>query len=86
LTFANDDFHVVTRKVVNTIFHPKYKDNTAAYYDVAIIKLDRRVAFNDKVKPICLPKLAVGNPNVHQNKFITLTGEALSIEETPRFI
>jgi len=76
LDFSGDDFHVVERKVQNWTFHPKYTDDASAYYDVAILTLDQELLFNDFIKPLCLPRVSIGNPDVHQGKFVTLTGES----------
>jgi len=75
LDFAGDDAQVIQRKITNFMFHPKYFQTPGqGYYDVAIVELDREVQFTDFVKPICLPKIAQANPDVHVEKFITLTG------------
>ncbi|XP_058975884.1 trypsin-1-like [Musca domestica] len=44
----------ITRKVARTIVHPQYNPNTIAN-DVALLKLESPVPFNDKIRPVCLP-------------------------------
>ena len=53
----------VTKKITKIILHPKFKtaDPTknrpisAWAYDIALMKLDSPVTFNDNVRPACLP-------------------------------
>mgnify|MGYP002048625842 CR=1 FL=1 len=47
------DSHV-ERKVKEKIVHPKYNFFTYEY-DLALLKLDKRVDFQDNIIPICLP-------------------------------
>lgn len=45
-------------KIVNiskTIYHPDYK-STSYYNDIALLKLDRKINFNEFIQPACLPK------------------------------
>ncbi|XP_058975875.1 transmembrane protease serine 3-like [Musca domestica] len=44
----------ITRKVVRTIVHPQYNPNTIVN-DVALLKLESPVTFNDEIRPVCLP-------------------------------
>ena len=44
----------VERKVKEKIVHPKYNFFTYEY-DLALLKLDKRVDFQDNIIPICLP-------------------------------
>jgi len=52
--------HRETRKIRDQglIKHPKYKKGKA-YFDIAIIKLDRPVEFNIYLYPVCLPQVPV---------------------------
>jgi len=79
LDFSGDDFHTEMRKVQSTFFHPEFKDDTSAYFDVAVVKMDRQVEFNDYIRPICLPARSQSNPNVHEGKFVTLTGNQMHL-------
>jgi len=44
----------IERKIVEKIVHPKYNFFTYEY-DLALLKLDKRVDFQDNIIPICLP-------------------------------
>jgi len=74
LEIRQDNFHVILRKAQDIIFHPKYEDDSSAYYDVAVVKLDQSVRFSDFIKPVCLPRTFDRNVNAHQGKFVVLTG------------
>jgi hypothetical protein len=41
-------------KVAQWMVHPQYDQNTL-YHDIAILRLEKPVKFNEFVKPICLP-------------------------------
>ena len=61
----------VERKIVEKIVHPKYNFFTYEY-DLALLKLERRVDFQDNIIPICLP----GNNDLLIGKKIHLSGHA----------
>jgi hypothetical protein len=43
-------------KVVGQIVHPEFvPKSSTSYHDIALVRLAKRVKFNDYVKPICLP-------------------------------
>jgi hypothetical protein len=44
----------IERKITKKIVHPKYNFFTYEY-DLALLKLDKRVDFQDNIIPICLP-------------------------------
>ena len=44
----------VELKVVDKIVHPKYNFFTYEY-DLALVKLERRIDFQENIIPICLP-------------------------------
>ena len=53
----------VERKIQRKIVHPKYNFFTYEY-DIALLKLEKRVDFHENIIPICLPgndDLLVGN-------------------------
>merc|ERR1712062_35362 len=50
--------HRENRTIKELIKHPKYKKGKA-YFDIAIIKLDRPVEFNIYLYPVCLPQVPV---------------------------
>ena len=53
----------VERKIQQKIVHPKYNFFTYEY-DIALLKLEKRVDFHENIIPICLPgndDLLVGN-------------------------
>jgi hypothetical protein len=43
-----------TYRVTDFKIHPKFNGN-GFYNDIAVFRLDRRVQFNEFVRPICLP-------------------------------
>ena len=58
----------IERKIVKKIVHPKYNFFTYEN-DLALLKLDKRIDFQDNIIPICLPAnddLLIGK-NLHQN-------------------
>lgn len=55
----------VERKIVEKIVHSKYNYFTYEY-DLALLKLDKRVDFHDNIIPICLP----GNDDLLIGKLI----------------
>ena len=50
--------HRENRTIKELIIHPEYKKGKA-YFDIAIIKLDRPVEFNIYLYPVCLPQVPV---------------------------
>ena len=48
------EIHRENRTIKTLIKHPKYKEGKA-YFDIAIIKLDKPVEFNIYIYPVCLP-------------------------------
>ena len=69
---ANDDFHMVTRKVKSVKFHPKF-NNLFSYYDVAVLELEEALVINDFIKPVCLPEEST-DFDKYEGHFVTLTG------------
>lgn len=53
LKLSNEGAQPVNYLVVDIIRHPDYKP-PAKYNDIALLKLDRRVEFNDFIRPACL--------------------------------
>lgn len=58
----------VTRKIVKSIKHPQYSPQERLN-DIALIKMDSPVEFNDFIKPLPLPENDV-KPDI----FLTLSG------------
>jgi len=48
-------------KVIQKIVHPDY-DRTTTSNDIALLKLNRNVDFNENVHPICLPTKQLDEP------------------------
>ena len=44
------------------ILHPKYDDTKNHDYDFALLKLDKKATFNDRVRPACLPEHTTNFP------------------------
>lgn len=53
LKLSNEGAQPVNYLVVDIIRHPDYKP-PAKYNDIALLKLDRRVEFNEFIRPACL--------------------------------
>lgn len=46
----------IDNKIVETIVYEKYRQATRnQHFDIALLRLAKKVEFNDFVKPICLP-------------------------------
>jgi len=43
-------------KVEQVIIHPGYNENDISYNDIALLKLETPLEFNNGIQPICLPK------------------------------
>lgn len=54
LSSANDNANVQQIRVIEKIKHPLYKASTA-YNDIALVKLEKDMQFNERVRPACLP-------------------------------
>lgn len=50
----DDDAQPVLFNVLDRITHERYK-NSRKYYDIALLRLDRKVIFNQYIRPACLP-------------------------------
>ena len=53
--------------------HPKYEAGVA-YYDVAVVHLERRIMFNRFMQPICLPPQPTSNQDEHADHMMRLAG------------
>lgn len=73
VTSHEDNLTVVIRSITNIVIHPNFTF-PQSYYDVAILEMDRPVAFSPFVKPICLPESPVSYVDNHMSDFVTLTG------------
>ena len=56
--------------------HPKYRSGRA-YFDVALMRMERTVRYSDFVVPVCLPEAADPDPDAHLGRLVTLTGWGL---------
>ena len=54
--------------------HPSYQ-KPAAYFDVAVIYLEDPLAFNQAVRPICLPQVPSENQNGYSGHLVRLIGK-----------
>jgi len=61
--------------VEQRIVHPDFEQYLSINHDVALLKMDKPVNFNDYIKPVCLPFKSDPDPNVFKNNFATITGE-----------
>ena len=52
ISSIHDDISVESRKINQTLFHPKYKFPNS-YFDVAVIIMDRPINFTNFIRPIC---------------------------------
>ncbi|XP_026807478.1 serine protease Hayan-like [Rhopalosiphum maidis] len=65
----NDGAHPVEFSVDEIIIHPDY-NKTSKYNDIALIRLDNAVKFNDHIRPACLNN----NENIDYSHKVTATG------------
>ena len=56
------------------IRHPKYVEGQM-YYDVAMIFLDKRLDFDDRVRPICLPDAPRPDPDTRREEHASIIGK-----------
>ena len=56
----------------NVVRHPKYVGG--AYYDVAVVHVEKRFPFNKFIKPICLPEQNDSNLDRHKGQLMRLAG------------
>lgn len=64
----NDGAHPIEILVDDIIVHPDYV-TTSKYNDIALIRLNKAVKFNDHIRPACLYK----NDHINDRK-VTATG------------
>jgi hypothetical protein len=51
------DNSFMTLKVANGVKHPSFTSNAVRdINDIAVLTLNKKIKFTDKVRPICLPK------------------------------
>lgn len=50
-----DDADPIQLKIIERIKHPNYK-LPSKYHDIALFKLERRITFNQYIRPACLPE------------------------------
>ncbi len=62
--------------MASVAIHPEYH-RRSAYFDVALMTLERAVDYGDYVLPVCLPEAATSSPDAHRGKLVTLTGWGL---------
>lgn len=65
----NDGAHPVEFLVDETIVHPDYI-KTSKYNDIALLRLDNKVQFNNYIRPSCL----YTNDNINYSQKVTATG------------
>ena len=67
----------------NVVRHPKYVGG--AYYDVAVVHVEKRFPFNKFIKPICLPEQNDSNLDRHKGQLMRLAGtisQVLSLQNS----
>ena len=62
-----------TRLIEEIIIHPYYEEGMS-YYDVALVRLDKPLIFNDGISPICIPPEAVQEANHRLHHSVSLAG------------
>ena len=61
------------RSIRSIMIHPKY-DNTMAYFDVAVIKMNQPVPYLTNIYPVCLPVTPSRRTNKYDDKSAILIG------------
>ena len=62
-------------KIKSFKVHDKYdKDTRAAYYDIAIVELSKKIRFKDNVWPICIPERVDKDRNKFKKQSIKVIG------------
>jgi hypothetical protein len=47
---------VIDNKIISKVVHTNYnRESVDQHYDIALLRLEKTVEFNDYVKPLCLP-------------------------------
>merc|ERR1711953_796061 len=69
LQFSTQQDH----ELENFFVHPKYSDSNH-YYDVALIKTQEDISFNEAVQPICLPITPSTDPDNRKNDKVEVAG------------
>lgn len=64
----NDGANPIEISVEESIVHPDYI-STSKYYDIALLRLDKKVKFNNHIRPACLNN----STNISSHK-VTATG------------
>ena len=55
--------------------HDKYDSDTrAAYYDIAIVEVTKKIRFKDNIWPICIPERVDTNQNKFKNQPVEVIG------------
>jgi hypothetical protein len=68
------------RRVIDIIFHPKYKPGKL-HYDVGIALASKTIEFTDYIRPVCLPYLPIDNDNRFKEEAALLVGWQEDLEE-----
>jgi secreted trypsin-like serine protease len=78
---ANDPFGAKRRergikhKIKRFYVHDKYDSDTrAAYYDIAIVEVEKVITFGSNIWPICIPERVDTNQNKFKRQTVTVIG------------
>ena len=63
------------------ILHPKYDSHSNHDYDLALIKLQSPLTYNNRVRPVCLPKFDF---SVDTNCYVTGWGHTAEAGDIPQ--
>ena len=54
--------------------HPKYK-GSGAYYDMAVIFLEKNLEYNENIQPVCVPLMEDLSRDAYEGQMVNLLGK-----------
>ena len=62
---------MIEKKIPHELYNPKSRNQ---YYDIALLRLEKRVDYNDFVMPICLPRPQILRNKIFDDEKLQVTG------------
>ena len=82
MDLKSQDENWTEREIQVIHIHPKFDTNSkAAYFDVAVLAMDKPVEFSDQVKAICLPQDPIEDPDHFSGDSVSVSGWGKTHEE-----